>query len=233
LIDIREIFKNLAYLAPTDLLELIANYSAIRSSGTSLLPEKILSEIPKERYFEDVYREIGGSRPLLFLEFGVYRGNSIRKWSQMDKNGGSVFFGFDSFVGLPEKWRQRPAGYFDTGGKVPDIPDSRVAFVKGWFNETLPRWLEENAGLSDGRGVVVHIDSDLYSAGLYILTTLHPLFAQYHVLFDDYCAGEARALKDYLAAYGASFAPVLARKRKRYSLVPMQVFGLIRSRKSS
>ena len=53
------------------------------------------------------------------------------------------------------------------------------------------------------------------------------MWDRYHVLFDDYSAGEARALRDYLSAYDAEFTPLLGRKRRRYSRVPGQVFGKI------
>ena len=38
----------------------------------------------------------------LFLEFGVHKGHSIKKLSSKTE---SMFYGFDSFEGLPENWR--------------------------------------------------------------------------------------------------------------------------------
>ena len=72
---------------------------------------------------------------------------------------------------------------------------------------------------------MIHIDADLYTSAIFLLTQLHPHFDRYHVLFDDYAAGEARALDAYLTAHGATFEPLLGRKRHPRAFVPNQVFG--------
>jgi hypothetical protein len=44
-------------------------------------------------------------KKVLYMEFGVAYGASIRYWSRELKNPTSVFHGFDSFEGLPEtRW---------------------------------------------------------------------------------------------------------------------------------
>jgi O-methyltransferase len=144
----------------------------------------------------------------------------------MDKHPASRFVGFDSFVGLPEQWRRRSAGHFNVDGAIPETRDTRVTFIKGWFNETLRPWFHDNEIPAEST-TVIHIDSDVYSSCSYVLTSLHDIFPSYYVLFDEYGAGEARALRDYLAAYGAAFRPTLGRKRRSFSQIPGQVFGLI------
>jgi hypothetical protein len=67
-----------------------------------------LREIPKwtdtrEQLSNDVAQEIGSKR-VLYLEFGVYRGDATRYWSPLLKNPESMLHGFDSFEGLPENW---------------------------------------------------------------------------------------------------------------------------------
>lgn len=100
------------------------------------------------------------------------------------------------------------AGYFDRAGQIPVISDDRVRFVKGWFDQTILRELDRFRAESRDSVVVVHIDADLYSSALYCLTTLAQGFSNFYVLFDEYGAGEARALRDFLDAYGVKFGHI-------------------------
>ena len=64
-----------------------------------------------------------------YLEFGVYRGASIRAWVGLSAHKESRFIGFDSFEGLPERWSgSLGAGAFDAGG---NIPECRTFFANG------------------------------------------------------------------------------------------------------
>jgi hypothetical protein len=98
---------------------------------------------------------------VLYLEFGVARGSSIRQWSELLRNPHSSLHGFDSFLGLPHDWslEGHERGYFSTGGRPPEIDDPRVQFFVGWFEETLPsyQWPEHEV-------LVVLMDADLYSS---------------------------------------------------------------------
>jgi hypothetical protein len=74
--------------------------------------------------YEHLVTQIGKSTPIDFLEFGVFRGDSLFKWAQLNTATDSRFIGFDSFEGLPEVWTAwygpgknvrepiRPAGLF-------------------------------------------------------------------------------------------------------------------------
>jgi hypothetical protein len=225
MIPIRELLKNLALLIPTRLFETLINYSVLYTPDLNLVPNDVRVTSKKD-YFGEVNRKLDAERPIWFLEFGAYKGKSIRQWCRLNSHPDSLFVGFDSFVGLPEKWRQRPRGYLSTEGKVPQVEDTRVEFVKGWFNRTLSQWMKTHQKPTSATPVV-HIDSDLYSSAIYVLTRLHDFFSQYYVLLDNYGAGEGRALRDYLIAYNADFQPIMGRKRRSYSRIPGQVFGII------
>lgn len=115
---------------------------------------------------EDMYRylhdEIIKRGPIDYLEFGVYQGASIKYWASINKAPQSRFFGFDSFEGLPEDWRNsQPRGHFHTGGLTPIIDDGRVQFAKGWFINSVPSFARAFAARNR---LVLHFDADLYGS---------------------------------------------------------------------
>jgi hypothetical protein len=101
----------------------------------------------------------------LWLEFGVAEGKTINYISKFTKN---TVYGFDSFIGLPEKWRDGfDKGAFTRNGELPKV-NSNVTLIKGWFNETLPTFInEQNKKVS-----FLHLDADLYSSTKCILDCL-------------------------------------------------------------
>ena len=144
-----------------------------------------------------------------YLEFGVFQGETILHWADINKNPNSRFFGFDSFEGLPEKWNHEYlAGHFDVQGVTPKTDDARVAWVKGWFNRTLPGFLQSFTPRSK---LVIHSDSDLYSSTLYTLTKLDQiLIPGTIIIFDEFFSAlhEFRAYQDYCSAYGRTLRPI-------------------------
>lgn len=103
----------------------------------------------------------------LWLEFGVFTGASINYISNFTND---KVYGFDSFEGLPEKWRDGFDKHaFNMNGVIPQV-NSNVELIKGWFNETLPDFIQkQNKKVS-----FIHIDSDLYSSAKYVLDVLKP-----------------------------------------------------------
>jgi hypothetical protein len=153
-------------------------------------------------FYRYVHHEVCGGTAIDFLEFGVYTGDSIRFWSQMNRDPPSRFIGFDSFEGLPEDWVENyPKGTFDVGGAVPQIDDERVSFIKGLFQNTLPGFLK---GFTPRSRLVVHNDSDLYSSTLFTLASLDALLIPGAVvIFDEFrgATHEFRAFADYRNAF--------------------------------
>ena len=101
----------------------------------------------------------------LWLEFGVDSGKTINYISRFTNN---KVYGFDSFEGLPEKWRDGfEKGAFDRNGKLP-LVNSNVELIKGWFSETLVDFIKkQNKKVS-----FIHMDADLYSSTKYIFDVL-------------------------------------------------------------
>ena len=163
-------------------------------------------ELIVERGREDLWtRTLApiATEDLMLLEFGVWKGDSLRYFTGLACSPGSRFIGFDSFEGLPEDWRGLPAERFAVQGQIPAINDPRVSFVKGWFQDSLPSELDRLRELARGRHLVVHFDADLYSSTLYLLFALEALGQRYTFIFDEFSGHETRALYNYLQATGA------------------------------
>lgn len=101
------------------------------------------------------------------LEFGVYKGNTIKQIRDYLPHPNFLIYGFDSFVGLPEDWKgtTHKAGDLSAGGTIPKIEN--VKFYKGWFDETLPEYIPICKDIR-----LIHMDCDLYSSTKTVLTLL-------------------------------------------------------------
>ena len=103
------------------------------------------------------------------MEFGVRDGESIRYLANLTGEA-THWDGFDSFQGLPSsglktRWR---AGQFDRGGKMPTVP-SHVHLHKGWFNESLPPFLDAQLAARPNVGIgFLNMDADLYEQKVWI-----------------------------------------------------------------
>jgi hypothetical protein len=162
---------------------------------------------------DEVFRHIASKladREVLYLEFGVAQGASIRRWSELLRNPKSSLHGFDSFVGLPHDWslEGHQRGDFARGGRPPDVDDPRVRFFAGWFEDTLPAydWPQHEA-------LLVLMDADLYSSTStalgYIKKQLVPGSYLYFDQFHHRC-DELRAFAELLDENPLSFELVAA-----------------------
>jgi hypothetical protein len=117
------------------------------------------------------------SRHGLNLEFGVFSGETINHMANLRPD--LKFTGFDSFEGLPEDFdageKIVPANAFDRGGKLPEVEDN-VTLVKGWFDDTLQLWVDEQLlhQLPNKPYIsFVNMDADIYSSTSYVLNTIN------------------------------------------------------------
>lgn len=150
-------------------------------------------------------------KPIDYLEFGVAEGYSLRWWVAHNAHPESTFTGFDTFTGLPEDWGTMPKGTFSTDGKTPEISDTRCRFEVGLFQETLLTFLSQDNAL--GNRKVLHIDCDIYSAALYVLTHIEQHLQPSDVIFFDEFSDpthEFRAFLDFAAASGRRLSVIAA-----------------------
>lgn len=166
-------------------------------------------------FYRFVNARLLGKAPVDYLEFGVAGGESIRAWARLNGAPQSRFFGFDSFEGLPEDWKEdAPKGTFGTHGRTPVIDDPRVRFVKGLFQETIDAF---SIGFHPENRLVMHLDADLYSSTLYVLMHFERHMKPGTILlFDEFtarnCTDEYAALKDFCRACRRDYKIVAARR---------------------
>lgn len=122
--------------------------------------------------------------PIVFMEFGVSKGNSFKWWLNANTHPDSRFYGFDTFSGLPEDWGKYKKG--DMAAYPEGITDPRHEFIKGLFQDTLYPFLESGKVKKTDRKVI-HLDADLFSATLFVLTSLRPILHKDDILiFDEF-----------------------------------------------
>ncbi len=159
----------------------------------------------------DVGIELVAGARLVYLEFGVYQGRSLRYWCERVPDPRARFIGFDSFRGLPEDWRPDVTrGRFDTAGVIPRFDDPRVQLVPGWFDETVP-----GLALPEHDVLVINVDADLYSSALTVLQGVEPhVRVGTLIYFDEFndAAHELRAFGEFLTRTGVE-VQVVARSR--------------------
>jgi len=132
-----------------------------------------------------------------YLEFGVYKGDSINLLSKFTKK----IYGFDSFEGLKENWKgfkgiERDA--FNMKGNLPKVNDN-IVLLKGWVQDTLPPFLEKHRPKIN----FVNMDMDTYESTKFVLTKIKPyLLKNSIIIFDElynypgYDVNEYKALKE-------------------------------------
>jgi Macrocin-O-methyltransferase (TylF) len=142
-----------------------------------------------------------------YLEFGVFTGGTVRLIGR--RVGGRIVHGFDSFEGLPEAWSgfNLGKGAFDLHGRLPRVPKN-VRLHRGWFEDSLPVWLEANPGAA----AFVHVDCDLYSAARTVLSLLADRIVPGTVIvFDEYFnfpnweQHEYKAFQEFAAEHSVTY----------------------------
>ena len=165
-------------------------------STTKQMPPMIGSSIQAFRAGIDAAVNDG-----LVLEFGVRFGTTIRQIAALVEQD---VHGFDSFQGLPEAWNDLPEGSYTTQGVIPSVPEN-VILHEGWFEETLPVFLETHQEPVR----FMNIDCDIYSSTRTVLEHFaHQIVIGTVIAFDEYIANESwrqdefKAFQEAVLKYG-------------------------------
>jgi hypothetical protein len=132
----------------------------------------------------------------VIAEFGVWKGESINFFAKSCPN--ARVFGFDSFEGLEEDWHgtRLQKGFFSMNGQLPKC-ESNVNLLKGWFEDTLPKFLGE---LQQEKILFLHMDADTYKPTAYVLSSLLNNFGKGTIIiFDEYFGYPSFRLHEFKA----------------------------------
>jgi len=162
------------------------------------------------------------NKDIIYLEFGVFKGESIKFFSEMFSNTSSKFYGFDTFQGLPEKWNRFEKGDFSTEGKEPLLNDDRIKFVKGLFQDTLSNFFHDFSSEYKKKIFLVHFDSDLYSSTLFALFKIYGYKKDFYFIFDQFGSDECRAFYHFTQATNTNYELLFA---THWNYGPQVVFG--------
>ena len=141
----------------------------------------------------------------LYLEFGVFSGKSINHSASCRPN--ETIYGFDSFEGLPETWRQ---GFKKGAFQLENLPavKENVKLVPGWFDRSLPVFCDEHP---DEPVAFLHVDCDLYSSTQTIFALLRTRIVPGTIIaFNEYFnypgweQHEIKAFMEFCSSYNVS-----------------------------
>ncbi len=156
-----------------------------------------MKELGMARACNDCYELLEYSLKLrpqdgLILEFGVFSGKTINFIADHVQN--ETVYGFDSFEGLPEDWRN---GYEKGQFSKDDLPNvnENVNLIKGWFSESLPDFISQHKETVS----FVHVDCDLYSSTKTIFNSINTFTSGTIIVFDEFFNYPGWEENEYLA----------------------------------
>jgi O-methyltransferase len=134
----------------------------------------------------DLYKYIistqGLNKAIDYIEFGVAQGHSFKWWAEHITDENAHFYGFDTFTGLPEDWGPFKKGEMNNNNNPPVIDGSRHMFYQGLFQQTLVKFLSM---YKPEARKVIHMDADIYTATLYVLTLITPILKNGDIIIFD------------------------------------------------
>lgn len=160
------------------------------------------------------------------IEFGVYEGYSLSEMVLFCRNNeiDRKFYGFDTFEGMPESqhiWSKGDAcsSYENTQSellKKLGVVDN-ITLVKGNFKQSLTKELQSLIA----KAAFIHVDCDLYSSTVDVLSFCKPLIQEgTFIVFDEFfdeIGGpyEGRAWAEFIRDTGLTFESLGGEKEQR------------------
>lgn len=189
--------KNISHWRQRNALEETGRYIEQHLPRVSSFPSRYA-------LFNLIAKEIEGKKGLI-CEFGVAGGKSINYLA--GKMQDHILYGFDSFEGLPENWRDgMPQGAYRQA-KLPRVA-SNVRLIKGLFDVSLPNFLDEQKD----NALFLHIDCDLYSSTRTVFELIGQRIEKGTILcFDEYFNypswqdGEHKAFMEFVSRRNIKF----------------------------
>jgi len=122
----------------------------------------------------------------LYLEFGVFKGESINFFADLLSKNNLKIYGFDSFRGLDEDYflnDYKPKGTFSLDGKRPKVLRN-VELIDGKVQNTIGDFLISK---DKEKIIFAHFDMDLYEPTKFALQKIKPYLQKGSIiLFDQF-----------------------------------------------
>jgi hypothetical protein len=171
----------------TDVIDTDFTAMRLASEESARYVVEHMRAVPNFETDYDLHRWVAGTqldRGLLahglVLEFGVATGRTLNQFAHWLPH--KIVYGFDGFDGLPEDWTSRMRKGFFARDSLPRVR-ANCELVVGWFNQTLPGFVERHTEPV----ALLHVDCDLYSSTVTVLDCLQRQIRPGTVIvFDEY-----------------------------------------------
>lgn len=187
---VRKFLVNLAYTSNSSHVQLIieaqktsAHFIKTLVEQSNKIPFLFSDRLNMHNFvIETLKQEKYKAKNLTVLEFGVYKGKSGKYFSSKLKD--LIFYGFDSFEGLPEVFSGIDSySKFKLGGKAPKKMPKNYKIIKGLVQETLNPFLLQNKDLNI---IFIHLDLDVYDSTKFVLNSIkNKISKNTYILFDE------------------------------------------------
>lgn len=158
----------------------------------------------------------------LFLEFGVFRGESLEFLKEIS---GRDIFGFDSGVGAIGIETESFAFHGPT--PLPHWLVQSEHYIEGWFHQTLPTFLEKNTEEIS----FVHFDAGHLDPARYVLNAIFPRLSNGAIIaFDEILASDSS--RNPISPEWIAFHEAITRYRFDYSWIARSgIRGVVKIRR--